>query len=988
MKGTARILAGVSVLAIAAFGVCEQAQAQATTPTQADPQVGSTTPGDAQSAQTAPAAAAAADATASDIVVTGLRQSLASAQAIKQNASQIVDSITAEDIGKFPDTNIAESLQRIPGIQIQRNLGEGSAVAIRGLSEVRTELNGHDIFTANGGVGLAFDEIGPDLLSRVDVYKNPSAEMIEGSLGGTIDLRTRMPFDAPGQIIAATASGTRYDLAKKNGWGASGLYSNRWSTGIGEIGVLANLSYQRSFFRQDLDQVEPYDIHGPNPDPNGAPVQGTLVPGYENQNVQVQKGGGFNVAQGDRRRLSVSGVLQWRPTSNVEAYAQILSSTYHFTDTGVAYFASDDGAAPTGTYTVADGIATSGSLSNPAGLAVTYGSNRKTRTTDITTGVKWSITDHLKLVLDYQHIDSVVNQDSLNLYITPYTASSGVPGLFNSTYNYNFNNTGPFPTQTATDPVTGAPLNFFGNIANYGFTAIQPDRTSNTAIGNTPRLDLTWDFDDGNFLKSISAGARYSDKKAINRDTNVNNWTTIGNTCANWSDAAHCYPISAHPEFVEDNPGQATLLRGAASGSVFGPIYQWNLSDALNPDQAFAHVKTISGQTVGFGSLDDPNQATTSAVNEKDYSAYLRAAFGTTIAGLDLDGNVGLRYVKTDQSGEGFQVLSYRTAGGDNPTSTSVVAPFAGSRSYHTFLPSVNMRLHVASNLQLRFAFSKNIFRPTFAQLNPSFNLSPTYTGSQATPVTVNPGAAYDPVTNPYQGTGSVSGNPNLKPERVTSFDGSAEWYFEKTGYVSLTVFRKNLRDIIDTRTFLQNQTIPGVGVVQFNVGAVTNVTKGYVQGFEIAGQKFFDFLPGPLSGLGVSANYTLADSDAGTLASGNIGSQTTFKVPLINLSRNSYNLIALYDKYGVNVRVAYNWRDHFLDSITETGAATLPIYFKSYGSLDSSISYQLNRNASITLDGQNLTDSINKSYQGDPNLLRNYQINDRRISLRLQLRL
>jgi len=186
----------------------------------------------------------------------------------------------------------------------------------------------------------------------------------------------------------------------------------------------------------------------------------------------------------------------------------------------------------------------------------------------------------------------------------------------------------------------------------------------------------------------------------------------------------------------------------------------------------------------------------------------------------------------------------------------------------------------------------------------------------------------------------------------------------------------------------MRTETIPNVGVVQFNYSAVTNITKGYVQGFEIAGQKFFDFLPGPLSGLGIAANFTRADSDAGTLASGNIGSQTLFKVPLINLSRNSYNLIALYDKYGLNVRVAYNWRDKFLDSISETGAATLPIYFKAYGSLDASIGYQINRNFSVTIDGQNLTDSVNKSYQGDPRLLRNYQINDRRVSLRLQVRL
>lgn len=973
MKINTRIMASVSVLAIGVWGALGSAQAQ-TAPV-------------SDAAKSGQQASSTSTDVVEEVVVTGLRQSLASAQAIKQNSEQIVDSITAQDIGKFPDVNIAEALQRISGIQIQRNLGEGSTVAIRGLSQVRTELNGHDIFTANGGVGLAFDEVGPDLLSRVDVFKNPSAEMIEGSLGGTIDLRTRKPFDAPGRILAATASGTRYDLAKKTGGGLSALYSDRWDTGIGEIGALINGSYQKSYFRQDLDQVEPYNIHGPNPDPDGAPVQSSLVPGYATQNVQVQKGGGFNVAQGDRQRKSVSGVLQWRPNDKIEAYAQVLSSSYHFIDTGVAYFASDDGAAPTGPFTVEDGIATSGALANAGGLSVTYGANRKTRTTDFTTGVKWSITDRLTATFDFQHIDSKVNQDSLNLYLTPYTSGTGVPGLFTGSYNYVFDNRGKFPTQLAVDPVTGAPSTFFADPANYGFTAVQPDRTKNSAVGNTPRVDLTWDFDDGSFFKSLSAGVRYSEKKAINRETNVNNWTTIGGTCANWSSAANCYKVSAHPEFVEDNPGQATLLRGKASDSVFGPILQWKLDDALHPEAAFAHIKTISGQTVGFGSFDNPAQSTTSTVSEKDYAAYMRAAFGATLLGLDTDGNVGLRYVKTDQSGDGFQVLTYRTAGGTTPTSTSVVEPYGGGRSYDTWLPSANLRIHLTPQLQARFAFSKNIYRPTFTQLNPSFNLSPNYNGSDATPLTVNPGAPYNAASNPYQGSGSVSGNPNLKPERVTSFDAAGEWYFEPTGYISLTAFRKNLRDIIDTRSFLRTETIPNVGVVQFNVSAVTNITKGYVQGFELAGQKFFDFLPGPFSGLGVAANFTYADSNAGTLASGNIGSQTFFKVPLINLSKTSYNLIGLYDKYGLNMRVAYNWRSKFLDSISENGAENLPIYFKSYGSLDASIGYQVNEHTSVTLDGQNLTDSINKSYQGDPRLLRNYQINDRRVSLRLQVR-
>lgn len=152
-------------------------------------------------------AAPASDATTQQldtVQVTGTRSSVTKAQLVKQNAEQIVDSIVAEDIGKLPDNNVAEALQRISGIQISRNYGEGSSIAIRGLTQVRTELNGRDIFTANDGRGLSFEDVSAELLGGVNVYKNPSADMIEGGLGGTVDLRTRLPFDYEGRKIAGS----------------------------------------------------------------------------------------------------------------------------------------------------------------------------------------------------------------------------------------------------------------------------------------------------------------------------------------------------------------------------------------------------------------------------------------------------------------------------------------------------------------------------------------------------------------------------------------------------------------------------------------------------------------------------------------------------------------------------------------------------------------------------------------------------------------
>ncbi|MDP1026980.1 TonB-dependent receptor [Sphingomonas sp. KR1UV-12] len=929
-----------------------------------------------------------ASAAGDDIVVTGLRQSLASAQAIKRNSEQLVDSITATDIGRLPDTNVSEALQRISGIQIQRNRGEGSAIAIRGLTQVRTELNGRDIFSANGGRGLSFEEIGPDLLAGVDVYKNPSAELIEGSLGGTVNLRTRMPFDAPGQIISVTGSVTRYDFAEKNRFGASGLYSNRWETGIGDVGFLVNASWQQTAFREDKIQIEPYHFHGPTPI-EGATVENTLVPGFENQNVLVPHGGGFNDAVGNRKRFSAAAAFQWKPADNLEIYAQFLTAHYRYHDYGLSFFAAGTPMTPTpgATFTVEDGVATSGSLSNPSSSNVVYQGNRATMTSDYSAGAKWAVTDRLHASVDYQHIHSTANNRSLNLTMNVVNPSTSLPGL-GSNFNVLFDTRGDLPSMVIDRP------GYLTDPRNFEFTAIQPFQERNRANGDAVRGDLEWDFDDDSFLRKLSAGGRYSVKEAINRNSST--WSTIGSTCANWSSPAGCYQPSAFPQFTELNPLQATLLRGRAAGLYFGPVLQWRLSSAANPDQGFADVKAISGQRIGFTPFDDPS-AFNGTVDEKDISAYFRASFGSRILGMDLDGNTGIRYVRTEEVGIGSRGLTYRdpnSAPVTNPDGTvtppanvTTREPFTGGRSYTKWLPSVNLRLHVTSKLQARFAFSKNIFRPDFNQLNPSFNLSPTYNGSSNTPQTVNPNLPYDATSNPYAGTGNVSGNPNLRPQQVTSFDGALEWYFAPTGYVFATVFKKNLVDLLDNRTFPVNQTIPGVGAVQFNVSSVVNVSKGGVKGFEVGGQRFFDFLPGVFSGLGVQANFTLSDSDAGVVAQGTVGSTNLVAVPLIGLSKYSYNLIGLYDKYGFNLRVAYNWRSRYLLTTTGVGTQTLPEFVKPYGVLDASISYDFSPNFSLTIDGSNLNNAQYRSYLGTPATPRDFQVNDRRLSARVRVR-
>jgi TonB-dependent receptor len=922
-----------------------------------------------------------------DIVVTGLRQSLESAQAIKRNADQFVDSITAQDIGRLPDVNVAEALQRISGVQITRNRGEGSAIAVRGLNQVRTELNGRDIFSASGGRGLSFEEVGSELLAGVDVYKNPSADLIEGGLAGTVNLRTRLPFDSTGQIVAATVGSTYYDLIGKGGQQASGLYSNRWQTGIGEIGILANVGYQTTSFRDDVVVVEPFYQQGPV-----APgVQGP-VPGYENQTVLLPHGGGFRVAYGDRERLSTAGAVQWKPTDRLEFYAQYFRADYKFDEAGTSFFAygSDVPPAQGRPFTVDDqGIVRTGYLSNPGTDSVNFGTNRKTDTTDISGGVKWQVTDRLRLSLDYQHIDSNVEQQTLNLTATALNPRTSVAG-FGQPYDLFFDISGDKPVFQSTTP------GYFSNPANYGLTAILPYAERNDAQSDAFRADADWNFDEG-FIKNIRVGARYTDRSAVNRNTTYGTWTAIGSTCANWSSDAGCYLLSEFPQYAEANRFQNDLLRGDVRNTVFGPVQQFRDSLVQNSDAAFAAVKQISGQDISFRSFDAPD-AFLGTIKEKTYAAFLRVGFGSELAGMRFDGNVGLRGVRTETEGLGRRVLTYRSgAPVTNPDGTVTAAPtvtldseFSGGRNYDKYLPSANLRVFLTDELILRGAASKNLSRPSFDQLNPQFNLGASYTdAASVAPTLVNPNAPYDAVNNPYVGTGTALGDPNLKPERTTSFDAALEWYFDRVGYVYVTGFYKNIKDLIVRRpTAPVEQSIDGIGTIRFNVERFINQSSGYVRGFEVGGQKFFDFLPAPFDGLGVQANYTFADSDAGQQAAGDINSVTQIDVPLVNLSKHSFNLLALYDRNGLNMRVAYNWRGKYLQGTSNTGTQNLPIFGDSIGFLDASVTYDVTRNFAITLDGQNLLDTVTKTYQIFSNRPRDYQINDRRVSIRARVRL
>ena len=281
------------------------------------------------SAQTDPDAAASPEAeTAADgaIIVTGQRRALQSARNVKRNADTVVDSITATDIGAFPDKSVAEALQRVPGITVNRFAAtsdtahfsaEPSGVIVRGLPQVRSEFNGRDTFSANSSRGLSWGDITPELMHRVDVYKNQTAEMIEGGIAGSIDLRTRVPFDATGQLIQAGANMNYNDLSKK--WTPDGnvFYSNRWNTEAGEFGVMGHVAYSRVVTASQGIQYG-----------RSAIIDNGFGPGGP-ETAYVPYSVNFLDNEYDRRRVGFAGAAQWRSSDrNLLATLQFNRSTY------------------------------------------------------------------------------------------------------------------------------------------------------------------------------------------------------------------------------------------------------------------------------------------------------------------------------------------------------------------------------------------------------------------------------------------------------------------------------------------------------------------------------------------------------------------------------------------------------------------------------------------------------------------------------------
>lgn len=1040
-----------------------------------------------------------AQAAGDDIVVTGIRASLQSAQSIKRNSDTVVDAITAEDIGALPDRSVNEALQRVPGVAISRFASptdsqhfsvQGSGVVVRGLNYVKSEFNGRDTFAVGGGREIGFSDVPSELVGSIEVYKNLTADMIEGGIAGTVSINARKPFDSAKDLAYFSASMNIGDREKRGAPAVVGLVSKQFTTpGGSRIGVLLGGTYsqirsesQSIYFsgwlpRQNDDKngngkQDPGEGHTINA---GTAYETTLFDTYPvpagKSSVYTPLGPGFRDQHFNRERIGISAATQFENADrSLLVTAQYLradsreawidhtleaANWYGDITTVMPYGTTaptydSNGLAQTGTFGRA--VSPGGWYVNASGTPAyanalpqfvdnSYTLNLTNRnfvtrsiTQDASFNVKWRPTERLRFNLDGQYVASSTNN---------YDAT--VDG--NSFAQISIDRTKNIPDIKFVTPGFNT-ANYFSSGNAIFLNDAMVNRAKNDGHEWAFQGDAEYDVSDTSFLRKLRVGGRYSDRSQTVRTDDYNNWGSIS---ANWA-----YPSGA----VSMNQAGATsvltfdnFLRGNVTqppSAAYIPI------DILTDDtKLMAYVRNavkLGGNVGSYTPLQDRKNADGSPLvdgyflnneiyrnSEKTYAAYVRADFGVDApfgGATKLTGNIGVRWVHTEDKAYGGvtfpnastvfqpdsagtnndgsprpprwstipQYCAYVAAnpGQFNPTPALCTIPLQDALNAYAFangssisdvakqkfddwLPTLNVRLDLTPKFLMRFAASKAISRPNFADLRNFVGISPAG-GNRAG----------------LYGFSMTGRNPYLRPIKANQFDLTAEWYFARVGQLTGTVFYKTLDNIIlDNSPFTRTFTNNGQTYTVTGNGPVNASGTGRVKGAELSYQQTYDFLPGLLRGLGLQASYTYVETNslpntppANTPADGNrpVMDVTGLydNLPLSGLSKHNVNVAAFYDLKGFYARAAYSWRSKYLLSNRDCCFPFLPVYAQAAGQLDASLFYTVTKTFKIGIEAANLLDTTTKTtYLLNKNGLeapRNYFKSDRQYTISVRL--
>jgi TonB-dependent receptor len=862
------------------------------------------------------------------VVVTGVRQSLTQGLENKREATQVIESIVAEDIGKLPDNNVIEALQRVTGVQISnRGGGEADAIFIRGLNDITTTWNGRNVFTGVGRA-LALQDIPANLIGRVDVFKTRASDQLETGLAGQIDVRTRRPFDVPGFEMSLLARASNQDQRDDSlDPNLSFLVANSWDGDDGRFGALLNVSYSRVRYRDQSitagAEVPFVTASGPLPagftplqrvfngDPpiweagtdRGLPYEpGSTLdfdtgPGVAEFPYLLARDALFaSDFEGDRKRPAANIALQWAPNESSEytfeafyqGYREETFNNLHFT---FADWWGNLGPDPASTITLYPdtNIIKTRVVGAPFGFNSGDSTEQETDTFVYALNGKWAVTDKFNLRADLAFQTSEFDTDFIAV------RTERVPAQLTLDFNKN----------------DGLPSWHFNNDADmlnpalWNMGQLFQNKGKDLGAGQTLQIDGDYTFGDGAFRK-LQFGARYDDRNAVHRQPVT--------TAAPFLPAAAT--LAAMPE------GMQWINEG-----FFGPADvpgSWMVANGYWIHDHADEVRALYLQPAG-----GPELVRSYEVEERTLSAYaqLDMQFGDKFFA-----QVGVRYSDVHTPIEFNDLVA---AGQPETRALSEV---------DDFMPSVTLRYEITDSFRLRANYGETLRRPNFADLNPNFTLVQDLTG-----------VGY--------GTGT-GGNPDLVAAKGKNYDFTAEWYFAEDSGIYGTLFRRDIDGLVVP--YVQTLVIPGTGlnVDTFKVTRPVNASDGKLEGIEL-GFLYFPKLPGVFNGLGIQGSVTKLDSEQNIPrfdANGDIVGEDTSE--FFGVSDLSYNVTLAYDHAGFGGRLSWVWRDDFLNNNeARIFANPIGIWRQPEASLDLQLNYDFNEHFAISLDAVNLTEEIQKSY-------------------------
>ncbi len=971
----------------------------------------------------------AGPASSSEIVVTGFRASLETALANKRNSELPIESVAPEDIGKFPDQNVAESLQRLPGVQIDRSQGKGTSVLIDGLRQNLTTLNGNIFLTgkefyvsgeaAGGGAGgnaqySSLEGIPSEEISGIDVYKNPKASLTEGGLGGTIDLKTRDPLAQPhgfsfgGNLRGVYAEGTGKEGTDNVTPNGTVVLSYRPNDRIAFTG---SVSY-------DVEDTHTKEYQAANRNQwlitNSAtgPYVGALTPAGlttlpNNQYYIDPQLGYFSDLFDHRKTLGVSAGVAARLGESITTrvnyfYSKEDETTLTYSDKvwfngqGSSPGVLLPGIDPTQGYSIASNGVVNNAIFNANGAetqTLFQRNNSEANNVQWTTNFEDGGPLHGKVDASYARATTDFQAAVADVEHGLYNTSTGVatspaaPGCNNGASTCPGTGSHGYTFAFANGGTSGLPsVSYLAPYADILSNPAYATFKSNWAYANSTKQeqyaikgDLSYDAP---FLKDVGAvftiGFRYSDRK-VNQD--------FGRYLIDGGGAGNVGTPNGGPYLYYQDPGYGTpnipYSTATSNPALAHTVNNFGAGNILVKDPSTLRDPSTYLQKVWSGA-NVPNNTeklfidglSSFRVKEDTYAGYLMGDIGNKDSRFHM--NFGVRFVRTDlkiDNGQTATVPSYYGTAPWNGVDSNVV-PVTTLRSYTDVLPSLNFTLDVSDHQIVRVSAARVVSPQDLFSLGLGNSFNFTRQTDARTNVTTG-------LKDGFAFAGGSSGNSQLDPYRATQALISYEDYFARGGLISIQGFYKQIDNFVETQNIATNVQDDFGGTVS-NVTQPVNAGAGHVYGLEIGGQfAFTDKIAPFLNGFGLAANYTYSDSSS--IAGTSFSKRST--IP--GVARHSVTATGYYERHGISARLSYSWRDKAVNDSLVGATFAFPdqngiskiyqVYSAAYGQLDGQVGYDFNSHVGFVFSVQNLTNEAQHTYLQFPNQPFTYDQSGRR---------